>query len=437
MPRLIFLSAAIAIFCCGLGITPVHAATTRWVNIEETVPIQPGNGCEHAGYTSIQSAVTAASAGDTIRVCRGTYLEQVTISGALKNNLTLHSVSHWHAIIKAPVLMADPKAIVRVSGSQNVTIRGFEITGPGSLGCDSIRYGVRVDGGGSANIIGNHIVDIRDALPPPNVSGCQNGVAVLVGRNFEMTTGSALIQGNVIERYQKNGPTVDNAGSFAQITHNVIRGVGPSLTIAQNGIQVSRGAGALVEHNWVADNTYLGAPATGGTGVLLFTPGSVRVAHTTSVRSDDNFGLYETEEATIAYDKGEDSTFFDGIFVDSASMNNQITRGYFLDNAIFDCEDASVGGGTGGTANFWTHNHGETESPPGSGICTDSSGGSSAAIAPEAGWTPNLSWTSSYPWAAEYDWSLAQSTISNVTALGPLLPRTVWGGARGELGSFR
>ena len=159
------------------------------------------------------------------------------------------------------------------------------------------------------------------------------------------TTGSALIQGNVIERYQKNGPTVDNAGSFAHISHNVIRGVGPTPTIAQNGIQVSRGAGAVVEHNWVADNTYLGAPATGGTGVLLFTPGSVRVAHTTSVRSDDNFGLYDTEAATIAYDKGEESTFFDGIFVDSGSTNNQITHGHFLDNAIFDCEDESVGAG--------------------------------------------------------------------------------------------
>jgi hypothetical protein len=114
------------------------------VNIEETVPIPPGNGCEHAGYKTIQPAVSAASAGDTIRVCRGTYEEQVTIPSG-KDNLTLHSVSHWHAISKAPVVMLDAKAIVRVSASQNVTIRGFEISGPGSGGCDSLRFGVRVD----------------------------------------------------------------------------------------------------------------------------------------------------------------------------------------------------------------------------------------------------------------------------------------------------
>jgi hypothetical protein len=434
MARLICQCAMFAMLCFGLGIAHVEAATTRWVNVEETLPIPPGNGCEHAGYVTIQAAVTAAGPGDTIRVCRGTYVEQVIIPAG-KDNLTLHSVSHWHAIIKAPVLMLDAKAIVRVSASQNVTIRGFEISGPGSGPCDSIRYGVRVDSGGSANIIGNHIVDIRDLPPPPTVSGCQNGVAILVGRNFEGTTGSALIQGNVIERYQKNGPTVDNAGSFARITHNVIRGVGPSATIAQNGMQVSRGADAVVEHNWVADNTYLGAPVFGGTGVLLFAPGSVRVAHTTSVRSDDNFGLYDTEAATISYDKGLESTFFDGIFVDSASTNNQITHGHFLDNAAFDCEDNSVGTGTGGTANYWTNNHGETEFPIGSGICTDPSSSSSTAIAAEAGWTPNLDWTSSYAWAAGYDWSLAQLTISQATALPPLAVSGT--GLRGELSSYR
>ena len=430
------LSATIVMFLFVLGVARVQAATTRWVNIEQTLPIPPGNGCEHAGYTSIQAAVTAAGPGDTIRVCPGTYNEQVIVPSG-KNNLTLHAVAHWHAIIRAPVVMVDVKAIVRVSASQNVTIRGFEITGPGMGGCDSIRYGVRVDTGGSANIIGNHIVDIRDLPPPPAVSGCQNGVAILVGRNFEGTTGSALIEGNVIERYQKNGPTVDNAGSYAQIIHNVIRGVGPTATIAQNGIQVSRGAGAVVEHNWVADHTYLGAPLFGSTGVLLFEPGSVGVAHTTSVRSDDNFGLYDTDAANIDYDKGEESTFFDGIFVDSDSTNNQITHGHFIDNALFDCEDNSVGAGTGGTANSWTNNHGETESPAGSGICTDPSGGSSAAIAAEAGWTPNLDWTSSYPWAAEYDWSLAQSTISQLTTLVPFPGPIGRGGVRGELSSYR
>jgi hypothetical protein len=64
MARPICLSATIAMLYFGLGIAHVQAATTHWVNIEETVPIPPGNGCEHAGYTAIQAAVTAAVTGD-------------------------------------------------------------------------------------------------------------------------------------------------------------------------------------------------------------------------------------------------------------------------------------------------------------------------------------------------------------------------------------
>jgi hypothetical protein len=122
--------------------------------------------------------------------------------------------------------------------------------------------------------------------------------------------------------------------------------------------------------------------------------------------------------------------------LDSGSTNNQITRGHFIDNALYDCEDNSVGPGTGGTANFWTHNHGDTEYPPGSGICTDPSN-SSATIAAEAGWNPNLDWTSTYPWATEYDWSLAASTIADIVALPSLAPPVLLGGVRGELSSYR
>ena len=117
---------------------------------------------------------------------------------------------------------------------QNVTILGFTISGPGPGPCGSLHYGVRVDSSGSANILGNHITEIRDNP----FSGCQNGVAVRVGRFVDGTTGSAKIIGNVIDNYQKNGPTVDNEGSYAEIAHNRVLGVGPTPLIGQNGIQV-------------------------------------------------------------------------------------------------------------------------------------------------------------------------------------------------------
>jgi len=86
------------------------------------------------------------------------------------------------AVIKAPAVMLGPtKSIMRVNGATGVTILAFTITGPGGGPCDALEYGVRVDGGGSADILGNHITQIRDEP----FSGCQNGVAIRVGRQFE------------------------------------------------------------------------------------------------------------------------------------------------------------------------------------------------------------------------------------------------------------
>ena len=267
-----------------------------WVNDNDPnggLYAPPGTSCDDPGYPSVQAAVTAASPGDRINVCPGTYVEQVNIPAG-KDNIRLRSTRRWEAVIKAPA--DDPldliKAIVRVNGAQNVTILAFTITGPGSGGCNSLRYGVRVDNGGSADILGNHITDIRDAPAPPLVSGCQNGVAVLVGRWLEGTTGSARIIGNVIDRYQKNGPTVDNAGSHAEISHNRILGVGPTSTIAQNGIQAGRGATADIRHNFVSQNIY--TPGTdASTGILFYGSGPVNTDHNTLTSNDVDAYMFD------------------------------------------------------------------------------------------------------------------------------------------------
>ncbi|HXG51773.1 MAG TPA: right-handed parallel beta-helix repeat-containing protein [candidate division Zixibacteria bacterium] len=205
-------------------------------------------------YSTIGAAVTAAAVGDTILVCPGTYTEQVTVT---KNNLTLQSVTPLAAIIQAPASMADPKAIVRVNGATGISILDFTISGPGGGGCDSIRYGVRIDGGGSATLDGNRIKDIRDNP----LSGCQNGIGILIGRAFESTTGSATVTDNEIVGYQKGGSVVDNAGSNAVISWNQVVGAGPTEIIGQNGIQLSRGATATIADNEVRNNFYLNSRA--------------------------------------------------------------------------------------------------------------------------------------------------------------------------------
>jgi parallel beta-helix repeat protein len=195
----------------------------------------------------------------------------------------------------------------------------FTITGPGSGGCNSLRYGVRVDEGGSADILGNHITQIRD----DPFSGCQNGVAVLVGRQAEFTVGTARVIGNVIDHYQKNGPTVGNTGSHAEISHNRILGIGPTAVIAQNGVQASGGATAEIRHNFVSGNIY--TPQTfASTGILLFTPGDVLSDHNTLSSNDVGLYVFETTGSKSPHNRVRASTF-DGLILQLGS-GNQATQ---------------------------------------------------------------------------------------------------------------
>src|SRR6201996_6098202 len=84
--------------------------------------------CPNAQYTSISQAVSSAPGGSVIRVCPGTYVEQVTIS-----NKTLRIEGDNGAIVMPPTMSAngmDPvsgegiAAAILVENSSNVGSEG-------------------------------------------------------------------------------------------------------------------------------------------------------------------------------------------------------------------------------------------------------------------------------------------------------------------------
>src|SRR6476660_6422304 len=113
-----------------LGVSPVDFLT---VGLAGATATSAGDGpnmfivddnlldCPNAKFTSIQAAVTAAGPGDQVKVCPGTYLEQVRI-GPGKDGLQLFSQVPQAAIIKAPVVMTAPLSVVLVDGPRDVTI---------------------------------------------------------------------------------------------------------------------------------------------------------------------------------------------------------------------------------------------------------------------------------------------------------------------------
>jgi len=365
------------------------AAGTLWVNDNDPnggLYVPPGTSCNDPGYPTIQSAVNAAFAGDRINVCPGSYQEQVNIATAAKNNITLVSVTPLAAIIKATTLSIPATAydIVTIDGARNVTLLAFTITGPlpDTSFCNlNILTGVRVKGGGSANIRLNHITEIRSNSPA--LRGCQNGIAIAVGRQFEGQVGQANIVGNLIDKYQKGGIYVDNVGSSAQITGNVIRGEGPVNFIGQNGIQISREATADVRRNRISDNAYI-VPATlpmdTATGVLLFRATRVTVDKNVLNRNQDGIDLFTmaagnaivSDNIVIGGIMSIDPALGvlllgDGIFADTDTANNQLLRNFLRDNVEHDCHDNSVGPNNPPAlvANIWRDNDGRTENRPG------------------------------------------------------------------------
>jgi hypothetical protein len=324
--------------------------------------------CPNAQFTSIQAAETAASPGDQIKVCPGVYREQVRIT---KNDLTLFSQVPLQAVIQAPLIETYPNSIVTVTGATGVSIRQFTITGPYTVsGCAEAldrHTGVRVIDG-SATIYGNHITQIRDVNPA--FFGCQDGIGVLVGRQFEGQVGSAIIRNNQIDLYQKGGVVVDNAGSYAWITQNVISGEGLSNIIAQNGVQVGRDAASDVDHNDISRNQFarLGSTDT-ASGILLFeTAAQVSADHNDVFQNGVGIDVDENATGlTIAHNNVHEN-INDGIGAFQDSSDNLISYNKSYNNTPFDCYDETAGPyQPAGTANDWLKDMGVTENR--NGLC--------------------------------------------------------------------
>jgi hypothetical protein len=376
--------------------------------------------CPNAQYQTIQDAVNAAGADgetndhDKIKVCPGSYVEQVKIEGPQFNNLKLfgrNSVDtkaptappnpDKEAIIEAPAAMVGParnRSIVLVSDAQNVLVRHFFITGPAT----NIWAGVFVAGGASATIRHNHITQIKGGAGVDPLTGenfAQQGHGVAVGRGFEDEIGSAVVRHNLIDNYQKTGVLVDNLGTSAQVRHNEVMGLAaPGDPVAQNGIQISRNARAEVRHNKVSQNRFgCCSSTTDSVGILTqdenntssatcsgsctpinpADPSLLVVRENKVFQNDVGIGLGRATFRSLfdhnrPHDNGRvgirayGTTRNGGNTAPEAQLN---TISYNkMENNTLDCSDQTTGSGSPPpSANFWRKNKGDTEDTP--GIC--------------------------------------------------------------------
>jgi hypothetical protein len=301
-----FRPAAIAVSTmglCALALTvaaPMAQAVTAgggthptlWVSAA-TVTGGNGKSCAEPGFSTVQAAVTAAPAGATVKVCGGTYIEQVEITKSLTLTGTNGTVT-----LALPASPQDSTACastptsqygVDVCGHISVTLSNLVIHSAWPSGtCNDDINAVFVSGGATLDFA-HSAVTAAGAVP---INGCQGGIGVLV------TNGQLKMSDAAVSGYQKNGITIKNVGASATIDNVKVTGAGPTPLIAQNGIEIAEGAWGSVNGSTVSGNE-CDHPSCGpdsinqsqSAGVLFYdaAPGS-SVSHSTARGND--MGVY-------------------------------------------------------------------------------------------------------------------------------------------------
>lgn len=276
--------------------------------------------CSSPGYNSVQTAVDVANPGNVVYLCGTTpFYEQVVIEKAITltgdPGATIAAPAPFPTTspLRLPSQFTTdnlfvPQAIVFVWGaSANPIIKGLTIAGPlpGNGSCADQEFGVLVIDNAKATLTGDQVQDIRDSNA--SLYGCQFGVGIQVGREYwpkadfssfvkEDFVGHATIKGTTVSGYQKNGVTVDDTGSTANLSSNTVNGdgrvnsIGLSAIIAQNGIQFSRGAKGQAIGNTVTGNSYTGNGGASSGGILVYggSCGDPNVSLTTGIQIKNN-----------------------------------------------------------------------------------------------------------------------------------------------------
>jgi parallel beta-helix repeat protein len=207
-------------------------------------------------FSTVQAAVTATVAGDTVTIQAGTYAEQVDIRNknthaeANENDrIVIEADPHappGSVVIAPPTSSCSGGEALRVQNTKFVTLRGLTITGAGG-------QGIRVVGEEQ----GNQAIHLeRNRIFGNGVGSCNGGITVGEG-NPQTVIVNNLIYGNT-----RNGIAfLKGSGGPHIVLNNTIHGNG------WNGIDITRAQQVLLINNVITQNGWASDAVNDGFGV--------------------------------------------------------------------------------------------------------------------------------------------------------------------------
>ena len=274
--------------------------------------------CPNAQFTEIQDAVVAAPSGATIHVCPGTYKKQVIIMKPLTITADTGSILQPIGAVmnssNADYPNTPVTALLLVMNTRGVSINDLTVDGSSSSPSACLPEYVGVMYKNASGQLTN--MAVRNIKLGTGLEGCQSGEAIFVQNDFGNL--EVDISDSSVHDYQKTGILIDRAGSNSTVKHNYVTGLGSTPKIAQNGIQISRGASATVTNNFVNNHLYALCTSdscgdASSTNILIMNASnSVTVRNNTAVTAQIGIAVM-SNSVQVQNNDVYDNKVFDGI----------------------------------------------------------------------------------------------------------------------------
>jgi hypothetical protein len=373
--RLFAIATLIGVLAAALVVPTTAAGKTRWVD-DDGKAGPTGCGGTAKAARKVADAVVASAAGDTVKVCPGTYTGKVTIRGARDGLKLIAATSTRPVLRKAPTNGGE---IVLIDSVDRVTLRGFTVRSNSEDPC-GFREGIFLDTAKKAVLSRLRV----ESTGTTTLSGCQLGIGIGLADSGVTITSvrivdvvsnaiaadrSAIVASKVIVDYLHAGEPVSfggrmlsandgTSGSFTDITINSLASAAATTPLLATGIAVRDADPGFSVADVVISRAIVGVRIeSSGTTVA----GVSAVGTGTAVQLERGSGI---DVSGVTVDDGDS-----GIFVPGAT-NSTIHDNDLTGATGVGCEDTTTGSKTLGTANTWTNNTTSTESIP-AGLCTE------------------------------------------------------------------